>query len=90
VWDRLDSAVTEMANVARQLRRVTSEHDFRVGNTVADFDSRYVHMAVMSQACSKMDGVAEKLKMWQIITSMYLLGNHHRMRCKRSPLMEPQ
>jgi hypothetical protein len=51
-----------MANVARQLRRVTSEHDFRVGNTVADFDSRYVHMAVMSRACSKMDGVAEKLK----------------------------
>jgi hypothetical protein len=38
------------------------EHGVHVANIAADVDSRYVHMVVMTQACSKMDNVAEKLK----------------------------
>jgi hypothetical protein len=62
VWDVLDFVITEMAHAAADLRKVSSEHEVRVAHAAADVGSRYVHMAVMSRACSKMDGVAEKLK----------------------------
>jgi hypothetical protein len=62
VWDGLDSAITEMAHVAANLRKVSREHVVCVANVAANVDSRYVHMAVMTRACGKMDGVAEKLK----------------------------
>jgi hypothetical protein len=61
VWDAADSAITEGAHDADDLRKVSEEHGVRVAHA-ANVDSRYVHMAVMTRACGKMVDVAEKLE----------------------------
>jgi uncharacterized protein YukE len=48
VWDGLDSAVTEMAQVAVDLRKVTRDHGVRVANAAIDMDSHYVYMVVVT------------------------------------------
>jgi hypothetical protein len=61
VYDVADSTITEMDRLADDLRRVSMEHGVRVANA-ADVDGQYVHIAVMTRACGKMDVVAKKLE----------------------------
>jgi hypothetical protein len=44
------------------MRTVSREHGVRVANPTVNIDGRYVHMAVMTRACGKMDAVANKLE----------------------------
>jgi hypothetical protein len=49
----------EMANVVADLRKVTREYGVCVANAATYVNSRYVHMAVMTRPCGKMDDVAK-------------------------------
>jgi uncharacterized protein YukE len=62
VQDGLQSAVAEMGKAAAELRKLTRDHGVYVARAAAEVDSRYVHMAVMTQACVKMDEVADKME----------------------------
>jgi hypothetical protein len=62
VYDAADSMITEMDHLTDDLRMVSGEHGVRVANATVYVDGRYVHLAVMTRACGKMDDVAEKLE----------------------------
>jgi hypothetical protein len=62
VRDVTEVAITEMDHLADDLRNVSAQHGVHVAKAVADVDGRYVHMAVMTTACGKMELVADKLK----------------------------
>jgi bisphosphoglycerate-independent phosphoglycerate mutase (AlkP superfamily) len=61
VRDAVYDAISEMDHLAADLREVSMEHGVRIAKA-ANVDGRYVHMAHMTRACSKMDAVAEKLQ----------------------------
>jgi phosphotransacetylase len=51
-----------MDHLADDLRNVSAQHGVHVAKAVADVDGRYVHMAVMTTACGKIELVAGKLE----------------------------
>jgi hypothetical protein len=62
VQDASEAAITKMDHLADDLREVSVDHGVHVAKAVADVEGRYVHMAAMTRACSKMDVVAHKLE----------------------------
>jgi hypothetical protein len=62
VWDAVEAVIIEMDRLANDLREVLADHWVHVAKAAADAEGRYVHMAVMTRACGKMDVVADKLK----------------------------
>jgi hypothetical protein len=62
VRDVAEATITEMYHLADDLRKVSVEHGVHVVKAAVDVYGRYVHMAVMTRACTKMDVVANKLE----------------------------
>jgi hypothetical protein len=60
VWDAMEAMITEMDHLADDLRQVSVQHGVHVAKAAADVDGRYVHMTVMTTACTKMDLIADK------------------------------
>jgi hypothetical protein len=61
VRDAAYDVIAEMDHLATELREVSTEHGVRIAKAV-DVNGRYVHVAHMTWACSKMDVVTEKLQ----------------------------
>jgi hypothetical protein len=60
--DAANAAIIEMDHLADDLREVSTKHGVRVAMAAVDVDGRYVHMAVMTRACGKLDVVTDKLE----------------------------
>jgi hypothetical protein len=56
VFQGLDTAITEIKRCARDMRKISSDHQIR------DFGPIHVHYGVLSNACFKYDQIAEKLE----------------------------
>jgi hypothetical protein len=62
VWDATYAVITVIARATNDLRDLSRDHGVCVANAVAGVDGQYVHLEVMTRACSKMVDVAEKLE----------------------------